>query len=79
MTKQLTKLYWLWRKITWPTDDKDLIIVEYKGDKYQVIEMCQNIGQAVEVIIGCSQCQILEILKEEEIRIINIIETWKKS
>ena len=78
MAKELNKMYGLWRKVTWPVEDKDLIIVEYKWEKYQIIELVKELWQAIQTVIGCSHCEILEVIEEREIRILNIIETWKK-
>ena len=78
MAKTIEKTYGLWRKITWPVEDKDLIIVEYKWDKYQIIELIKDLWQAINTVIWCSHCEILEVIEEKEIRVLNIIETWRK-
>ena len=75
MTKEIEKKYALWRKVTPWMDEKDIVTVEHEWDKYQIIQICEDLGQAVQTIVWCSQCELLELIIEKEIRIMNIIKS----
>ena len=73
MTRSVDTQYAIGRKINKKLMNPDTKPISFEGNSYQLIEQNMTLNQAIDAVVGCSYCSILELLVTKEVRILSIV------